>query len=430
MSSVIEVENISKLYRLGEISTGALVHDLNRWWHWVRGKEDPFRTIGTVNDRTRQSSGNEYVWALKDISFEVEKGDIVGIIGRNGAGKSTLLKILSKVTGPTEGEIRYDGRIASLLEVGTGFHPELTGIENIFLNGTILGMKRREIKTKLDEILEFAGVSLYADTPVKRYSSGMILRLAFAVAANLEAEILIVDEVLAVGDSEFQRKAIGKMEDVSKNAGKTVLFVSHNLSTLRSICKNGILLKNGRVMEKGTIDNVIQTYTSTNASDEPIVDKINYLNDNILVHDLRINGQNSCSVQLTNERELQLEVDLEFKQETRFELDMHLTKNEQVLASYSNFVFNEPRRFEKGRYIIKYSVRLPEMRSGKYGFDLYFTDPYTCWFSVCKEQIELNIINSVHNTFLNVPSLRWGGVLLNGEFHVVNESIEITRDAE
>jgi lipopolysaccharide transport system ATP-binding protein len=255
----IKVEQLGKLYKLGEISTGTLSHDLNRWWAKVRGKEDPFARIGETNDRTSKGQ-SDYVWALKNISFEVKQGEVLGIIGRNGAGKSTLLKILSKVTTPTEGTIKVKGRIASLLEVGTGFHPELTGRENIFLNGAILGMTKAEIKKKFDEIVDFAGVERYVDTPVKRYSSGMYVRLAFAVAAYLEPEILIVDEVLAVGDAEFQRKCISKMKDVNDKDGRTVLFVSHNLSQVQSLCTHGILLENGQLAFEGGINNVITKY--------------------------------------------------------------------------------------------------------------------------------------------------------------------------
>jgi lipopolysaccharide transport system ATP-binding protein len=242
----IKVEELYKQYKLGIVNTGTISHDLNRWWHKVRGKEDPYQKVTAINDRT-QKSNNDYVWALNNINFEVKPGEVLGIIGKNGAGKSTLLKILSKVTGPTKGNIKINGRIASLLEVGTGFHPELSGRENVFLNGAILGMNKAEIKRKFDEIVDFSGVDKYIDTPVKRYSSGMYVRLAFAVAAHLESEILIVDEVLAVGDSEFQKKCLGKMKDVSKGEGRTVLFVSHNMAAVENICSHALVLKNGTV---------------------------------------------------------------------------------------------------------------------------------------------------------------------------------------
>jgi lipopolysaccharide transport system ATP-binding protein len=256
---ILKAENISKQYRLGQVGTGTLSHDLNRWWHQVRGKENPYLKIGDTNDRSTKGS-SDYVWALQDINFEVQRGEVLGIIGKNGAGKSTLLKILSKVTAPTTGSIKSRGRIASLLEVGTGFNPELTGRENIFLNGAILGMTKKEITSKLDEIIEFSGCERYIDTPVKRYSSGMTVRLAFAVAAFLEPEILVIDEVLAVGDAEFQKKAIGKMQDISRGGGRTILFVSHNMAAIQKLCTKCILLQNGRFIMQGKTEEVIQCY--------------------------------------------------------------------------------------------------------------------------------------------------------------------------
>ncbi len=260
MPTAIEFNNISKIYRLGLVGTGTLSHDLKRWWTMnVRGKEDPYLTIGETNDRSTKGD-SEYVWALRDIDFKVEQGDVVGIIGKNGAGKSTLLKILSKVTAPTTGTIRARGRIGSLLEVGTGFHPEMTGRENIYMNGAILGMSKQEITKKLDEIIDFSGCERYIDTPVKRYSSGMMVRLGFAVAAHLDPEILVVDEVLAVGDAEFQKKAIGKMQDVSRGEGRTVLFVSHNMGSIRQLCKKGVVLENGKIIKQDTADAAVDFY--------------------------------------------------------------------------------------------------------------------------------------------------------------------------
>ncbi|WP_309640378.1 ABC transporter ATP-binding protein [Flavobacterium sp.] len=262
---VIKVENLSKAYQIGQIGTGTISRDLERFWITkVRGKEDPFLKIGETNDRSTKG-GSDIVWSLKDINIDINQGDAVGIIGKNGAGKSTLLKLLSRVTSPTTGEIKVKGRIASLLEVGTGFHPELSGRENIYLNGAILGMRKNEITRKLDEIIDFSGVERYVDTPVKRYSSGMYVRLAFAVAAHLESEILIVDEVLAVGDAEFQKKCLGKMGDISKGEGRTVLFVSHNMLAVKSLCNTGIALKNGYIQKTGSIESVIDSYLS-NAS--------------------------------------------------------------------------------------------------------------------------------------------------------------------
>lgn len=283
MSVAIKIENLSKQYRLGLVSTRTLSHDLNRWWQTsILGREDPYLKIGEENKisarRTPHASGrtpDDYVWALKDINLEVEEGEVLGIIGKNGAGKSTLLKILSKVTAPTTGTIKARGRIASLLEVGTGFHYEMTGRENIYLNGAILGMTKVEINRKLDEIIDFAGVDRYIDTPVKRYSSGMLVRLGFAVAAHLEPEILIVDEVLAVGDAEFQKKAIGKMQDVSKNEGRTVFFVSHNMAAVGDLCKNAIILSNGKMLQKGPVRGIIDLYVESSTK----IELINEWND-------------------------------------------------------------------------------------------------------------------------------------------------------
>lgn len=258
--NAIEFDHVGKQYRLGLVSTGTFSSDLSRWWAMnVRHKEDPNLKIGETNDRSKKGSSN-YVWALKDIHFNVEQGDVVGIIGKNGAGKSTLLKLLSRVTNPTVGEIRSRGRVASLLEVGTGFHPEMTGRENIFMNGAIMGMTKQEIGRKLDEIIDFSGCERYIDTPVKRYSSGMTVRLGFAIAAHLEPEILVVDEVLAVGDAEFQKKAIGKMQDVSKGQGRTVLFVSHNMDSMLNLCQKGVLLENGSVKYMGDIRSTVSNY--------------------------------------------------------------------------------------------------------------------------------------------------------------------------
>ncbi len=274
--TAIEFENISKQYRLGLVSTKTLSHDLNRWWQTsILGKEDPYLKIGETNDRSKKGE-SDYVWALKDINFKVEQGDVVGIIGKNGAGKSTLLKLLSRVTGPTIGTIRARGRIASLLEVGTGFHPEMTGRENIYLNGAIMGMTKAEIDRKLDEIVDFSGCERYLDTPVKRYSSGMTVRLGFAVAAHLDPEILVVDEVLAVGDAEFQKKAIGKMQDVSRGEGRTVLFVSHNMGAVRNLCTSGLVLKNGQIDFMGTSEESIEHYLTFNKLEEECIKKVFY----------------------------------------------------------------------------------------------------------------------------------------------------------
>ena len=294
MSVVIKAENISKQYRLGMVGTGTIKDDLKRWYYNVRGKEDPFLKIGDANDRSSKGD-SDYVWSLRDINFEINQGDSVGIIGRNGAGKSTLLKILSQVTQPTTGKIYTKGRIASLLEVGTGFHPEMTGRENIFLNGAILGMRKHEIIRKFDEIVDFSGVERYIDTPVKRYSSGMYVRLAFAVAAHLESEILIVDEVLAVGDAEFQRKCLGKMGDVSKGEGRTILFVSHNMAAVKQLCAKTIILENGTKFFEGNIKDGINSYLNSSQYEGYIG---SYVNDSIIetgILSLTLLGKNNLN---------------------------------------------------------------------------------------------------------------------------------------
>lgn len=258
-NSTLQIENLSKIYRLGVIGTGTLSHDLNRWFAKIRGKSDPYLKLGGQNS-LKEKGNNDYIWALKDVNFEVERGEVLGLIGSNGAGKSTLLKILSRTTSPTTGRIVINGSIASLLEVGTGFHPELTGKENIYLNGAILGMSKNDITRKMDEIIAFSGIDKHVNTPVKRYSSGMYVRLAFAVAAHLEPDVLVVDEVLAVGDFEFQKKCLGKMKDVS-NEGRTVLFVSHNMAALSNLCTSAIVLNEGSIQyPKGNVEHAIQYY--------------------------------------------------------------------------------------------------------------------------------------------------------------------------
>jgi lipopolysaccharide transport system ATP-binding protein len=298
MNTAIKVENLSKIYRLGEIGTGSIGQDVDRWFKTkILGKEDPFLKIGESNDRSTKGM-SDIVYSLQDINFEINQGDAVGIIGRNGAGKSTLLKILSRVTTPTTGKINIKGRVASLLEVGTGFHPELTGRENIYLNGAILGMRKREIDRKLDEIIDFSGVERYIDTPVKRYSSGMYVRLAFAVAAHLESEILIVDEVLAVGDAEFQKKCLGKMSEVSKGEGRTVLFVSHNMAAVESLCGNGIWLNNGTIGCLNNIDTVLKKYQESSLKTKDTLSNLS--NDFITVHSVFIENENSNEITIND----------------------------------------------------------------------------------------------------------------------------------
>ena len=324
MALAIKAENISKAYQLGEFSTGTISRDIERWWHKVRGKEDPYLKIGETNDRTTKGA-SDIVWSLKDINFEIQQGDAVGIIGRNGAGKSTLLKVLSRVTTPTTGGIKVKGRIASLLEVGTGFHPELTGRENIYLNGAILGMRKHEIKRKFDEIVDFAGVERYIDTPVKRYSSGMYVRLAFAVAAHLESEILIVDEVLAVGDAEFQKKCLGKMGEVSKGEGRTVLFVSHNMGSVSALCNSCIYLKNGKVELIGEKSFVIEYYAKNLVNSTSLISEIAFhgpIKDLVKFNYLKVNGIvfGKQEVLVKGNNELEFEFNYLFKNNVKYRL--------------------------------------------------------------------------------------------------------------
>ena len=311
--TIIEVENISKQYRIGNIGSGSLRNDLQRWWSMLRGKGDPFEKVGDENNRTI-TGGSEYVWALKDINFTVKRGEVVGIIGANGAGKSTLLKILAQITGPSTGKIKVNGRIASLLEVGTGFHPELTGRENVMLNGAILGMSKQEIRSKFDEIVEFSGCQRYIDTPVKRYSSGMRVRLAFAIAAHLEPEILIIDEVLAVGDKDFQQKAIGKMKDVTDNEGRTVLFVSHNMSSIKNLCTRGIVLENGNITQDGDVNEVIEKYLSLGSLSSKYQPVCTFPEDNNMEMQVRklVLRDVEKGPRLMYSRQSQIQLDIEF----------------------------------------------------------------------------------------------------------------------
>lgn len=370
MSTVIKVENISKQYRLGDVGTGSLAHDLNRTWHKIWGKEDPYLKIGEANDRTVKGS-SDYVWALKDINFDVQQGEVIGIIGRNGAGKSTLLKILSRTTMPTTGNIKIKGRIASLLEVGTGFHPELSGRDNIFLNGAILGMTKREIKSKFDEIVDFAGVERYIDTPVKRYSSGMYVRLAFGVAAHLEPEILIVDEVLAVGDIEFQKKAIGKMRDVSEKGGRTVLFVSHNMEAIKSLTTKSILLGNGNIDKIGQTSEVLEHYNSSFeksvGKDRTIIEMAMRGNKDLEIFDITVNGSSQAKITLANnDNELLIQLGGNVIAESlKFNLDVKFTDLEgRVLAFYSpGHIDGRLYDMKKGQFSIDEVIKLPSRLS-------------------------------------------------------------------
>ena len=379
-NTVIEFNNVGKQYLLGTIGTGTLSHDLNRWWANIRGKEDPYLKIGETNDRT-QKGDSRFVWALRDINFKVEQGDVVGIVGKNGAGKSTLLKILSRVTSPTTGDIKIKGRIASLLEVGTGFHPEMTGRENIFMNGSIMGMTKTEIKSKFDEIVDFAGVAKYVDTPVKRYSSGMMVRLGFAIAAHLEPEILVVDEVLAVGDAEFQKKAIGKMQDVSKGQGRTVLFVSHNMAAVRSLCTRGVMLKNGMIDFIGTIPDTLDHYLKNDegSQQELIIDNIKWKKDNLIIDNIEINGTKEAYSTITSQQKI-LDVHIEGQTTENMTYDVMLifrNKDGMPLASFANgHYYGDIQHMKKGKFIIDRHIQLPQiLNKGVLKVDLLFHHP-------------------------------------------------------
>lgn len=357
--TVIKVENISKQYRLGNVGLGTLSHDINRWYHTtIRRRQDPYLKIGDTNDRSIKGE-SDYVWALKDINFEVMQGEVLGIIGRNGAGKSTLLKILSRTTTPTAGQIKIKGRVASLLEVGTGFHPELTGRENIFLNGAILGMTKKEIKNKFDEIVDFAGVERYVDTPVKRYSSGMYVRLAFAVAAHLEPEILIVDEVLAVGDAEFQKKALGKMKEVSEGQGRTVLFVSHNMEAVQNLCTRAILLNEGRINTIGNIPNVVTQYlhgfagkknlVSFNADTAPLYGDIRLLRAEV-THQLPNTNEYFTTADSVI---FNFEIEIMSNDERQLDITFHMVDERGILVYVGSSIWDYELIFGKGIHCFK-----------------------------------------------------------------------------
>lgn len=423
----IKVENLSKMYCLGTIGTGTLTHDLKRYYYKVRGWEDPYMIIGEENKRDSKSK-NDYVWALKDINFEVQPGEVLGIIGKNGAGKSTLLKILSKVTGPTTGRIDYDGRIGALLEVGTGFHPELTGLENIFLNGAILGMTKSEIKRKLDEIVDFSGVERYIDTPVKRFSSGMMVRLGFAVAAHLEPEILVVDEVLAVGDADFQRKAIGKMKDVSKNEGRTVLFVSHNMGSVRNLCRSGILLKDGKISASGNIDDVVEDYLR-NEFINTQTDFVN-INDSFRqfktlkqlefvsierINDYRVAVDEPIQLKIVlrnnnKSAEARLIGMLNYEDETR--VGLFITKNFSIPASSKEFaiqvsIYNHNLAF--GKYYFDFNIGTGDFTTTITDYDVVYK---TIFFSV-------EYMSTINREYINYWKRDWG----RNCFHNVDVSV-------
>ncbi len=415
MPTAIEFNNISKQYRLGLVSTKTLSHDLNRWWQTaVLHKEDPYLKIGSVNDRSK-AADSEYVWALKDIDFKVEQGDVVGIIGKNGAGKSTLLKLLSKVTGPTTGTIRARGRIGSLLEVGTGFHPEMTGRENIFMNGAILGMTKQEISKKLDEIVDFSGCERYIDTPVKRYSSGMMVRLGFAVAAHLDPEILVVDEVLAVGDAEFQKKAIGKMQDVSRGEGRTVLFVSHNMASIRQLCRRGVLLENGGVKAIGDANDIVDMYLEqeTFKGEENHVwtmeNGLKYGDITILRSEIKYCGN-------------ALNSDMPFDLVYEFYNDkegLSMAVNPHVYNSQGVCLFNiltEVERISKGVHRAVFHIPKGLFSAGSYRVDNMYVTQNECYF-LHKNANRFELLNTGEKNFADYVGVFYPTMILNEYIH-------------
>lgn len=395
MDLAIKIENISKLYRLGQVGTGSLQQDIKKWWWKTMGKGDPFFKVGEVNDRTSKGK-SDYVWALKDINFDVKQGEVLGIIGRNGAGKSTLLKILSKTTSPTSGIIKVNGRIASLLEVGTGFHPELTGKENIFLNGAILGMTKKEIRSKFDEIVNFSGVERYIDTPVKRYSSGMYVRLAFAVAAHLEPDILIVDEVLAVGDAEFQKKCLGKMKDVSVNDGRTVLFVSHNIAAIKTLCTQGVVLQNGTVSYSGNTLDAVEYYQKLT----DIISSIDHKGDiesapgNQNIKILKFNTQPIKGNYLTISSGVEFELTFyNYKTEINLDVIFELKNSDEITIFHTGELVTTNKNSRRGIYKVKGQIEENLLNAGTYTFNLIFSENQRYKLYSQNEVIQFEILN-------------------------------------
>ena len=393
----IQFDHVGKLYRLGTVGTGTLSHDLNRWWKTrILHQEDPYLKIGETNDRATHGH-SDYVWALKDISFNVEQGDVVGIIGKNGAGKSTLLKLLSQITTPTTGTIRARGRIGSLLEVGTGFHPEMTGRENIYMNGAIMGMTRHEITCKLDEIIDFAGVARYIDTPVKRYSSGMTVRLGFAVAAFMEPEILVVDEVLAVGDAEFQKKAIGKMQDVSKGEGRTVLFVSHNMAAVRSLCTRSIVIKNGNIDFDGQTEAAISHYLRfTDVSKRNLIKShIRWTKDYLHIDKIEVNGTDQdYSIVKSSQTILPIRIEgwIDIDMQTDLIVLFKTTHGSTLATLAEGYYKGKAIGLKKGRFVIERNVVLPQyMCYGDYVLDIIMKQPSSEYQMGARQSVMLHV---------------------------------------
>lgn len=404
MSTAIEFNHIGKQYRLGLVSTKTLSNDIFRWWQTaVLKKDDPYLIIGEDNDRSVKGK-SEYVWALRDIDFQIEQGDIVGIIGKNGAGKSTLLKLLSRVTGPTVGTIRGKGRIGALLEVGTAFHPEMTGRENIYMNGAVMGMSKAEVSRKLDEIIDFSGCERYIDTPIKRYSSGMTVRLGFAVAAHLDPEILVIDEVLAVGDAEFQKKAIGKMQDVSRGEGRTVLFVSHNMASLKALCRRGILLNNGRVGFDGPITEAIDLYLKSDEviEEREIISRAHFFSKEIKLSRVLVNGQSKGSIYLPYpNRKIHIEIEGELLNDIPMAIEAKIFDSENnLLAKYAPILMKKDvPRFRRGHFSISDTLTLPDnMTNGDYFLQIELSYPNVQYLVVISNAVVVHLSGFISPT--------------------------------
>ena len=421
MSTVIKVESLSKQYRLGVVGATTFKEDAYRWWAKIRGKEDPFIKLGAENDRTIVND-EKFVWSLKDLNFEVMRGDVLGIIGRNGAGKSTLLKILSKVTAPTTGKIKVKGRIASLLEVGTGFHPELTGRENIYLNGAILGMRKYEIKQKLAEIIDFAGVEKYIDTPVKRYSSGMYVRLAFAVAAYLESEILIIDEVLAVGDAEFQKKCLGKINNISNQDGRTVLFVSHNLAAVNSLCNKGLVLSNGQLLFEGSQNDSVDYYMSNNQ-------RTNYYNSKndskvlgnkyIEVISFKVSNKINDIIKKSNSILFEL-IFFNFSENIDLDITFELSTIHDIVVFHRGTILTNNKDSRKGKYNISFELPPFLLNSGMYKMNLIFGKSQRVRLFDCENVIQFEVLNeSYGSNSYQLPGVICPEINYNVEFSII-----------
>jgi lipopolysaccharide transport system ATP-binding protein len=412
-TTAVSIDSLSKLYRLGEVGTGTLAHDLNRLWCRLTRKDDPSKKIGHINDR--EKSGADFVWALKDVSLDIAQGEVLGIVGRNGAGKSTLLKLLSRVTSPTQGTIRARGRIASLLEVGTGFHPELTGRENIYLNGAILGMSRTEVRTNLNDIVDFSGCAKYIDTPVKRYSSGMYVRLAFAVAAHLQAEILIVDEVLAVGDVDFQDKCLGKLREISHTSGRTVLFVSHNMGAVRRLCPSSILMENGQLMKVGQTADVIEQYLSSGAT----CDRITHWsgddapkNSGVTLREIAIlDEKRRTDTALTSADRIYCRVSYTLSEaihNLRVALNMLASDGTEIFSS-SDFLYADGMR-SPGNYVTECCIPANLLTSGRHIVSVDFDVPQTRAL-IMDQRVTFNIAELTTNQLGPTTAPRPAGVI-------------------